>query len=538
MFEEQTPAASLAREAIQNADDAKMSSSEVLRMRFAYKSGLDLSRIADSRYMAHLRACERLVQPSQPYDKILYVEDFGTKGLTGSMREQDSPMYGLLGKLGGSDKRGGEGGSFGYGKGACILNSGLYMVIAYTVTDEGSALFGTAYLDAHKLDGDEYVGIGWLQANGSTGGWPEEFRDQEADDIARALKVPRALDLTPEKGTSLVIPCPIHSPEDLRRAIAYNWWPKILRQELKIEFLDDDRKFLVRPSLYPDLRDYIELYDNMVRGQASPGDQIRELVGPQKRALGKLGLRVSEGDFGDQSGEADFKHGIALMRKPRMIVQYHHWTRGPMPGVIGVFEANPEINHDLQMTENHLHSEWSKKAHRATEEQRSLASLVLQRIHQEHNKLMNSYQPPPEQDSAVLSEMKRFFGALIGGRGQTGGGNRADPITIKDKQVEVQEVNGLLQLTGACRIAWKGSSAATLRMSADVCLAESDTAIGGDAIAAKVYVDGVEVPEGVPIQRQMAPNTEIFLSFESALYEPEYTASVIFKAEQTSSNAN
>lgn len=536
MFEQQTPAVSLAREAIQNADDAKVS--PVLRMRFVYKSGLDLSRIADSHYMAHLHACERLAQPSLQSDTILYVEDFGTRGLTGSMQDRRSPMYGLLGKLGGSDKRGGEGGSFGYGKGACILNSGLYMVLAYTVTDEGSALFGTAYLDAHTLGGDEYVGTGWYQAEGSSEGWPLEFRDQEADEIARALKVPRALDQTPEKGTSLVIPCPIHSSEDVRRAIAYNWWPKIKRLELEVDVLDDGRQFIVNPSLYPELRGYMELYDNMARGQASPGDQICELVGPHRRALGKLGLRVCEGDLGDQSAEADFKHGIALMRNPRMVVQYHHWTRGPMPGVIGVFEASPRINDDLQMTENHLHSEWSKKAHRATEEQRSLANLVLLKIHQAHNALMNSYVPPPEQDSAVLSELKRFFGALMGGSGQTGGGNTADPITIRDKQVDVQEVNGMLQLTGSCRIAWTGNSTATLRMGADVCLAESDTAIAGDAIAAKVYVDGVEVPEGVSIQRQMAPNTEIFLNFESALYEPEYTASVIFRAEKTSSNAN
>lgn len=73
-----------------------------------------------------------------------------------------SNFYRLMGGLGGSEKATG-GGSFGFGKAAAILNSQLFTIFAYTITEEAdgrSKLWGTSYLDPHKLGRNDYLGSG------------------------------------------------------------------------------------------------------------------------------------------------------------------------------------------------------------------------------------------------------------------------------------------------------------------------------------------------------------------------------------------
>jgi hypothetical protein len=524
-FEGEDVVTALARESIQNADD-EVEPGKTLLVRFTKKEGVDLSRIWCSDFLTHARATKLLQNVDPRMASALYVEDFGTKGLTGSMIDMDSNMYKLMGQLGGSGKVGGEGGSFGYGKAASILNSGSWTVIAYTITDRGSSLFGTAYLDSHKLL-NPMTGLGWFCANASDSN-PLEFVDDEADQIAKQLGIPRSF--SGEKGTSLLIPAPSIDMSELKSAIEINWWTRLVDHTISIELLDGDKRIVPSPTSNPALKNQIQLYE-IIQQRSRPlnGDVVKN-ISAGNRQLGSVAMRFLEEVESTTEDAINLSGSIALMRKSRMIVDYYRWQQGPRADFVGVFVAHDQINEDLQRTESHRHDVWSTKATRATPEQRELAKTLLERIRKEYRNFLKAYLPPPSQDEVTLQELRRDFGQLFSLKGTTGGGAKAETIAIQRKQVQVRQIGSDLQLYGGATIKWNGKRKAVLECGVKVVLAESDVSSSGDELDTTVtYKCAAAQPAG-STHFLLSPGETVEVAFESEQYDSEWTATATFFA--------
>ena len=80
-------------------------------------------------------------------------------------------------------------------------------------------------------------------------------------------------------------------------------------------------------------------------------------------ALGKALLRVAKEDElqAELEGGGDRYPKIALMRSPKMVIEYKDYPRGRI-AVRGVFIADNEADVHLKNTEPAQHSHWDEKA--------------------------------------------------------------------------------------------------------------------------------------------------------------------------------
>lgn len=521
----------MAREVIQNSVDAALPG-RVPVVRFSLLNGVDCSQVLDHEFLRHARCSKPPAIPDPEHVRYLCVEDFETTGLTGTMSNLESNMYKLMGQLGGSKKAEGMGGSFGFGKSACINCSACHTILAYTVTDAGSALFGTTYLNGHKLpDGTSYTGIGWFCREGSDGSMPLEVIDSEADEIAAALRIPRAE--SGEQGTSLLILEPSVGIEELNRAVELNWWPRLEDGRLVVELVSNDRHLVPVPSADKNLRRLIHLYDIIrKKSVAEAGQVVAELLA-QRQRIGALAMEFVEDELEQEEELAATIGSIALIRDLGMVVSYYRWSQGPRRDLMGVFLADRTINGDLRMTEDLQHHVWSDKASRASEEQRSLAATVLRKIRERYNQFRRSYEPPPSQDDASLRELRHYFGNLIGSKGVSGGGNKALPIEIVERKVDLNANGGELQMIGSAVFRWKGTARSRIKFGVDVELAESDISTTGDSLTVSASCDGdSRTCERPFFVRTVEPEASFRLEFESNPYDDEWTATARFFAEE------
>ena len=124
----------------------------------------------------------------------------------------------------------------------------------------------------------------------------------------------------------------------------------------------------------------------------------------------------SEGDTG-----VDHRSLIALIRKPRMVVEYYDAGR-MAPYVRGTFVADDSINEALRMTEPKGHDAWQTTCAEGDirDDYVALAAEVFPRIRGHVNVFRRELKPRPKPaDELRLPEFDRIMRAILkgGGRG-------------------------------------------------------------------------------------------------------------------------
>lgn len=442
------------------------------------------------------------------------------------MSEMNSNFFKLLGALGGSTKAGGDGGSFGYGKAAVILNSALWTVIAFTVTEAGAALCATSYFNEYESN----TGIGWFCEEGGLDDEPLEIRGDEAYELAGQLGIDRAT--SREIGTSLLIPEPTVTLEQLKIEVERYWWPRLASHKLSVVFADSSKRLTATPKTLDEVKPYVELYD-IALGRAAPGqgECVRDLV-HRGTKLGTLAMRMDDSLTVLSTDESKFGCSIALMRDTLMVVDYYHWNLAPRPGLVGVFVADERLNDDLRMTEPPQHDDWSQKATRASASQRELARLLKERIRREHNGFVKDYNPPPEEDDRTLTDVRRFFGSLIGAPGKSNPDGKAEPIEIVDRKVNCHQSGDQLVTSGSAKFRYQGAKTAPLRLHCRVVATESDDSDTGEALPCEaVFTFNGESVQGPQADFELAKGDVVECAFKSHPYDANWTVSVQFLGE-------
>ena len=260
------------RESIQNSLDARAGEAPV-RVRFAI-SGAEgaLAPERAARYLAGLRphihavvdaetgsggnqgelaGRKRLFDAPMPF---LVVEDFGTRGLRGDVREngpqaKDNDFWGLFRSVGISPKGKEAGGSWGLGKWVFPDASQLNAFIGVTrrQDDDQMLLMGQAMLKLHKLGDKKHANYGyfaaasdaaedtWLPMPATSDGPQAPFVRQAVADFA--LRDGR------QAGTSIVVPHPeeeLTDPDKLAWAVITQYFWPIVAGDLVAEIVAPD----------------------------------------------------------------------------------------------------------------------------------------------------------------------------------------------------------------------------------------------------------------------------------------------------------
>lgn len=386
----------------------------------------------------------------------LVITEAGTTGMYGRWGTDKSRLYLALASLGYTPKVGG-GGSYGYGKAGLISGSGIRTVIAYTCfhardddPEVTRRLLGMTYWGQHSIPPDNYLGFARFGER-ETGGIVAPYVNEEADKVAESL----GLELRhPEgrngPGTTFLVVAPTVKPQDLLRAIERYWWPAL--EDQSVEFAVSIREAAgqvlhPKPKRNETLRSFIEAYEMATVPQDNPHPNKRRH--PMRSvdnlpAPGTLGLVANPDSWSfphqtNTDPDVDHRSLVALMRHPRMVVEYYVAGR-TQPFVRGAFMAADDdaVDKALRLTEPKAHDAWqprpgSDAGDNEASQAHRLAESVLRRIKQEVRKFRDSLKDPPRpQEQMRLPDFDRLMSRLMSG--QTGG-QPGPPPTPRDVSI-------------------------------------------------------------------------------------------------------
>ena len=409
---------------------------------------------------------------SQTDSEVLVIEDFGTVGLGGRLREgsDDSDRFRRLVFVLGDEGRieeGTRGGSFGYGKTVYAQASNIRTVIYYSVfqpteqTNNASArLFLASFFPSHTNTAS-YTGRAWFGTSDEYGHpWP--LLDQDAHTIAEQLgfKVRSSSDT----GTSLMILGSEISMDSLRDGIEKYWWPRLLDDNLDIRLFDGDEELEgPKPRLRTELRPYIRCYE-MIVGRSKPTsdrERLKSLNYPKSEAPSGqwAAVEIQESDIVTDNDESDededeyteqLINKLCVMRDPRMVVDYIDSRSQNGESVAAVFVADESVEGYLRFSEPPSHDKWNSKSVRLDRESKRIVSRVLSKLKSEVREFQSSLAPAtPVAAPEPLAELERMLSGLFGGTGKTKPPpppRVTDPfrIEIRESRTETNEGSKLL----------------------------------------------------------------------------------------------
>ncbi|MCS6778636.1 MAG: hypothetical protein NZ555_02900 [Geminicoccaceae bacterium] len=408
---------------------------------FAAKSPL-LRGLPEGHCLTSLR------RPDRPLS-LLVIEDFDTPGLDGDHRDPESAWFRFLLSIGDSGKTeqsgAHTGGSYGYGKTALSSASRLATIVAYTRfrdgDDEKTRLMDCAYLDAFSEGRVRFTGRAWLgRARDAEPGIVDPLENEGADRIAAALSAevrgPGRL------GTTVVVvdPLPETTPEGIVRAVETWWWPRLLDGELDLVVVDASGKEL-RPA--PVKRTDLEPYRRswtLVTNKDAGADPTRERKYTFNRlhgkALGTLALVAVASDDPERNEQAEDAgtvpaDRVALVRFPKMVVQYFDPGGRADVRVAGAFKADDDIDDVLRLSEPPEHDKWEPTNRRLpTEEDKEVVRTVVKRIKDNVRKFRREVRPPPPEAPRVVDILSRELAEWFSGGPKSPGGTGSEPPPI------------------------------------------------------------------------------------------------------------
>jgi len=239
----------IVREAIQNSLDAAIDDNQLVRVRFSF---LEESNGLKRKFMKQLLTGLRPHAHASGADltafdslkpSALVIEDFGTRGLTGSVTEKDEDNFSdFWRRHGKSHKSGKSRGRWGLGKLVYSYTSQVDAFFAITKRnhDDNFHLMGQAVLKLHKVDGVDYSPHGFFCDLENEGNLLEEFqvpiREQTfIDEFIEHFSLERGTD----SGLSVIIPYP--SNLDGKRMIGIviqNYFYPLITKKLEVK-IDD-----------------------------------------------------------------------------------------------------------------------------------------------------------------------------------------------------------------------------------------------------------------------------------------------------------
>lgn len=401
--------------------------------------------------------------------RVLSITERGTTGMYGPFTDARSKLYLALISIGYTVKASGAGGSYGYGKAGLIAGSATRTVVAYTCfrerpDDPGVTrrLLGMTYWGQHQIGDLSFTGFarfGQLQDD-----WVKPYENDEADRLARRLGIDvRNPDRADELGTTFLLIDPEVEPEELSVAIGRNWWPAMIDSDdfharVRRTRSGETEEFPIRPRKDPLLRPFIRALELATTPQDNTiAHEVRKDLGSAPASaggvpIGWIGLLADLGGWSyaisdssdDEDGAAATSHCslVALVRGPRMVVEYFPYLPGKAPYVRGAFVAAADSLTDdlLRQTEPKAHDAWQTRVAEEGVDRRAplLADAVMKRVRESVRDFQKRLKPPvPEVGDVRLPVFQDLFRNLMNGKGP--GKPKPPPAGLRDVSVHPRQ---------------------------------------------------------------------------------------------------
>ena len=504
------------------------------------------------------RVCLDALDDAEEPLTTLTITETGTTGMYGAWKTGKSRMYLALATLGYTPKPEG-GGSYGYGKAGLIRGSATHSVIAYSCFREDPAepdvtrrLLGMTYWGQHSLGDASYPGFARFGQLDGEGVVP--FENDDADQIAESL----GLDTRDpadgrDFGTTFLVVEPTVDPDDLMRAIERYWWPPLEDSSIpfNVSIRTERGEHHPRPKKDPALRTFIEAYElaTVPQDNTHPHKRSTKLTAINGVPAGTLGMIADLGGWSyPQQTEVDASHRVehhslvALMREPRMVVEYYVAGQ-TAPFVRGVFVADQALDGDLRKTEPKGHDAWQTKPDEDSDAAAAkVAETVLSRIKRNVADFRKSLKPPkPPQEQLRLPEFDKLMRQLLRGDGPPAP-PPADPRDVSIRlDPTVEDVDGKrIRATGSAKFGLSEEFAgetATVQVHLHYILVEDNRA--GDAVPLEIQAPAgfAALHDSDRYTGKIHRDSPVEFTFRSAPHDALWTGRMIAEADVVESDS-
>ncbi len=356
---------------------------------------------------------------------------------------------------------------------------------------------GMTYWGQHDVEDESYTGFarfGELQTDAAVAPFTNEYADQIAESLGLRVRNPTDVQ---QLGTTFLLVEPTVDPDDLLVAIERNWWPSLEGDYFDAVVEGPHGQMIPRPRTDRVLKTFIDAYElATVPQDNSDPERVRYRLRTREGAqnLGILGLIADRSGWSypqqtasQDDQELDHCSLVALIRKPRMVVEYRRYPprrSQSAPYVRGVFVADDEINGPLQDTEPMGHDEWQTKTGDGTFnlENARLADAIIAGIANKIREFRRSIRPPerPPEDVRLDVFDNLMRKVLSGsGSGQTGPRPATRPVRIRLDQELEQVDSGHVRVAGTATFSLSehcDANEAVAKVTLRYLLVEDDTA--------------------------------------------------------------
>ena len=191
-------------------------------------------------------------------------EDFGTRGLTGDVKEHrldyaDKNAFFSFFRAEGRSSKGGENlGRWGIGKQVFPTASRLHAMFGLTVRDDklNRVLMGSAVVRSHSVAGTDFQPDGWFGCRDHDS---DPVMPVDATEFIDLFSKSFGLQRTTQPGLSVVVPCVDErvGPDDLRRGVIRSFFWPILLGELVVDLEVPNRTWRIDAESIAGLRDVL-----------------------------------------------------------------------------------------------------------------------------------------------------------------------------------------------------------------------------------------------------------------------------------------
>lgn len=551
------PGDRLARESLQNSRDAVEDGVKLRAVfRFAELRGaakkefidaLDLESLANRKAQLGIKpdTCLDYLGDKSPL-RVLYVDDFNTTGLFGNPRNSSSNLRRLLLTLGDRKKqreKTASGGSYGFGKAVYSATSRIHTIVAYSRFDKradndggvqvGARLMGCGYFQPHEHRKEDYSGraIFGKQAKDEKNRFVvDPLVNQQAHAVAERLGFEVRGDA--QSGASILVVDPLITAADLLKGIETWWWPALVQQSMDVQVVDESgQKHVPRPNQRAELRPFIEAFQ-IATSVAEPmkGHQQRPSFNKLDGiSIGDAGLVLLPDILIDKGFPDDRLNTVALIRGPRMVVQYFQ-IGGTSPFVAGSFVASDEVEQWLKTSEPPAHDVWDTSSSDLDDDGRKAIKSIHARLKNAAASFRKSALPPPSEDKRSLKIFESTFGRLFNAKQEGTTTTTRDPQALP---VSIEFTRQPTPIAAGDRIRFSAqfevklrpdfpSDEAALRVDVDCDIVEEEDS-KGDALPLDVSCNAEHTSVGSEFVLSLKKGEKVTFKVKSAPYDPMWS---------------
>ena len=270
----------------------------------------------------------------------------------------------------------------------------------------------TGLFKVHKFEDLSYTGFAFYgDRDSSASSEAIPITDEAAHDLAEACGLERRS--PDDHGTSiLIVDCDM-DVDEMRAAEKY-WWPRLVRTELDVTFVDEGKESFPRPRKDTLQKPFIACAQNLTSGTSAPPksklyqfNRFQDVDGSKKKTGTLSCVALTETSV--------LSNQVALIRQPGMVVGYIAVGSDSFEECVGVFQADTDVEKILTYAEPQMHHEWDQNQDRLKlkfpEKGPFVVGSILRRIKVSLRDFQKMQEPPLPPEGLQAKDLAKLLAA-------------------------------------------------------------------------------------------------------------------------------